>query len=368
MGIKGINKLIKSKNENYEEIIKISDFSGFKIAIDSNNWIYTNASTARKKVVEKIDVVTEEVSPIDVRFEICNLITNFIFLLSRYNILPIFIFDGKQTVGKEETRQKRRDSKLKHKQNIEELKKKLNENILEMDQKLVEKLRKEIINYNHVNFEEIDFFKTFISQMGFPVINSETEGEKLCSSLCIEKQVSGVFSTDTDNMVYGCPLYIKKIIFSNEPMFVCVILENVLKTLELQYEEFVDLCVLCGSDYNNNVKNVGPVRSLQFIKKYKSIDELSDIIDLRSLDHVKTREHFCFVKSKHQTLEKIKLNFEYINSEEKNLFIEQFNLYSFVSKIENETKVLDCKNGHIKRLNNHESYKYKSPKSFIVYF
>ena len=65
--------------------------------------------------------------------------------------------------------------------------------------------------------------------------------------------------------------------------------EKTLKMLALTHEEFVDLCILLGCDYVPNIKvsrkiiviitfffaqGIGPKKAIEFIRKYKSIEEI----------------------------------------------------------------------------------------------
>jgi flap endonuclease-1 len=49
-------------------------------------------------------------------------------------------------------------------------------------------------------------------------------------------------------------------------------LEAALRGLELTFEQFVDLCILCGCDYCNTIKGVGPKTALKLIKQFKNIE------------------------------------------------------------------------------------------------
>ncbi len=40
----------------------------------------------------------------------------------------------------------------------------------------------------------------------------------------------------------------------------------------LSMEQFVDFCILCGCDYVNNIRGIGPVKALQLIQKHGSIE------------------------------------------------------------------------------------------------
>ena len=55
---------------------------------------------------------------------------------------------------------------------------------------------------------------------------------------------------------------------------------------------FVDLCIMLGCDYNTNVPKVGPEKSIAFLKKYGSIEAITEIKDEDKaiLNHVRVRE------------------------------------------------------------------------------
>ncbi len=51
-------------------------------------------------------------------------------------------------------------------------------------------------------------------------------------------------------------------------------LEMVLDKLEMDMDQFIDFCILCGTDYVEGVKGVGTKRGLKLIKEYKCIENI----------------------------------------------------------------------------------------------
>jgi len=51
-----------------------------------------------------------------------------------------------------------------------------------------------------------------------------------------------------------------------------------LEELKLTMEEFIDLCILLGCDYCESIRGIGPVRALELIKQYKSIEAILKVI------------------------------------------------------------------------------------------
>ena len=89
MGIKHLNKFLKENANDSIKFVNMPELSGKKIAVDISIYMYRYASDN-------------------------NLIENMYLMLSifrYYNIIPIFIFDGKPPVEKKELLIKRKEDK-----------------------------------------------------------------------------------------------------------------------------------------------------------------------------------------------------------------------------------------------------------------
>jgi len=42
--------------------------------------------------------------------------------------------------------------------------------------------------------------------------------------------------------------------------------DEILKGFEMNYDEFVDLCILCGCDYTPTIDGIGPITAFKLIK------------------------------------------------------------------------------------------------------
>lgn len=56
-------------------------------------------------------------------------------------------------------------------------------------------------------------------------------------------------------------------------------LEKVLSCLDLSYEEFVDLCIICGSDYTSTITGIGAIKAYKFIHENRTIEKVLKAID-----------------------------------------------------------------------------------------
>merc|ERR1712048_801280 len=52
--------------------------------------------------------------------------------------------------------------------------------------------------------------------------------------------------------------------------------DKVIEGLSITFEQFVDLCMLCGCDYLGKIRGIGPVKALSLIKAHGSIEAILD--------------------------------------------------------------------------------------------
>jgi hypothetical protein len=74
------------------------------------------------------------------------------------------------------------------------------------------------------------------------------------SYLCIEGEVDGVISTDSDNLVYGCPVWIYSI---KEEIVEYVCISDVIAALGIPFLLFQDLCIMSECDFNTGLRGIG---------------------------------------------------------------------------------------------------------------
>ena len=89
MGIKYLNKFLREEARDSIKFISIADISGKKIAVDISIYLYKYAADG--SLIENIYLM--------------------LAVFRHYNVIPIFIFDGKPPTEKKELLQKRHDDK-----------------------------------------------------------------------------------------------------------------------------------------------------------------------------------------------------------------------------------------------------------------
>ena len=252
MGIKNLNKFLK---ENAKESIKlghVSELNGKKIAIDISIYMYKFASEG-------------------------TLIENMYLMLSifrYYNVIPIFVFDGKPPAEKKELLKKRREDKKEAEEEFNELKNKLeiNKNIEESEKQEImnnmDMLKRKFVNVSKYDIENI---KKLIRAYGATYYDAHGEADELCAMLTIKGKVWACLSEDMDMFVYGCPRVIRYLSLLNHT-FVMYNMKGILTELGVTQKELREICILSGTDYNcingDDAKNHTLYTTLKHFKKY----------------------------------------------------------------------------------------------------
>ncbi len=56
-------------------------------------------------------------------------------------------------------------------------------------------------------------------------------------------------------------------------------LADILTGMELTMPQFVDLCILCGCDYTDTIRGIGPKNALKLIKAHGTIEKVIENLD-----------------------------------------------------------------------------------------
>ena len=154
----------------------------------------------------------------------------------------------------------------------------------------IEKLneyQKLIKNQVYIKSTDIDILKTVLEKIGIPILFSpeNIEAEFYCSWLTIEGHTIATYSTDTDCYACGCPLIITDIKDTySEQMVKVISINTILQILQLTYEQFLDMCILSGTDFNKNIPNIGIAKSYNYVKKYNNIETILQKIKVDQCD------------------------------------------------------------------------------------
>lgn len=248
MGIKHLNSFLRTKCSNSIQRIHLKELAGKKIAVDISIYIYKFLED--KALIENIYLM--------------------LATFRYYDIIPVFVFDGKPPAEKkallDERRLKKREARIEYYKLKDELN---NDTMITFQEK--QELEVELISLQkqciYITSEQIASVKELIVVYGMNYIEASGEADVLCASLAIDKTVWGCLSEDMDLFVYGCPYVLRYLSLLNHSV-VLYQYESILKELGITDKEFREICVLSGTDYSEQDPSANLSQSLQLFKKY----------------------------------------------------------------------------------------------------
>eukprot|EP01103_Thecamoeba_quadrilineata_P011331 TRINITY_DN2681_c0_g1_i1.p1 TRINITY_DN2681_c0_g1~~TRINITY_DN2681_c0_g1_i1.p1 ORF type:complete len:488 (-),score=133.82 TRINITY_DN2681_c0_g1_i1:62-1525(-) len=112
-----------------------------------------------------------------------------------------------------------------------------------------------------------------IKLLGSKRLTLPGDGEKTCAALARKGMVDYVLSNDSDALVFGSPTVISFDHFAHYQRFGLglhkIDLAEVLSTLEMTSDQFIDFCIICGTDYLRDLSYPPPV-AYNIFQKYKN--------------------------------------------------------------------------------------------------
>jgi flap endonuclease-1 len=251
----GIKNLLKFLNTNYPELIEKINNNNFNkkmIAIDASILLYQVIIAIRSSGADMIN------SQGDITSHILGLFNKTILLL-KMNIIPIYVFDGKPPEFKFKVIQNRRDIKRRA---YEKLSEKLTE-----EEKI--KYFKRTVS---ISKKQIDECKELLDLMGIPYVQAPQEADSQCAQLVKSGIAIGVLTEDMDILTFGASCIYRNLT-SFKKDHIQINLNDILTNLNLTYEQFVELCILFGCDYNDHFKDIDSTIIYNKYIKYKNISD-----------------------------------------------------------------------------------------------
>lgn len=337
MGIKDLYSVIESIDKNLITTHNLSEFIGYRFAIDISVFLYKYIRSAGPERWINIFII-------------------FLCSLKKNGIRAICIFDG-PNVPKE-----KKDEQIRRRGEAEKLKSRLKEceetrdyirnNILKINANLPEDIKAKCrslicrrgpkfdrTDYNDANdvlnslidvieklrFQTLDITKAYsdkakvlINALGLHSFDADGEAETLCAYFAVNGIVDAVMTEDTDVLAYGVPLMVSYRKFKlGDGKLSVVKMENVLEAMDITQSVFTDLCILLSCDYNCRVMGypngkggkkkpieIGAKRALSMIQNYGGFEDMLEYIENPEMaNYERCRELFFVPKNIEEELD-----------------------------------------------------------------
>jgi len=266
---------------------KLDDFLGKAMAVDAFNALYQFLS-----IIRQPDGTPLKDSKGRITSHLSGLLYRSANILHA-GIKLVYVFDGEPPKLKAHTIEARAEVKRKAEKEWKKA--------LEMGD--LERARSKAMQTSRLTDEMVSQSKRLIELMGIPYIQAPSEGEAQASEMALKGDVFAVASQDYDSLLFGAPILIRNLAITGKRklprknVYVDIVpeevsLQSVLKILGITREQFVDLGILIGTDFNQGIKGIGPKKALTLLKRHSTLDAILSDLGVEIENAKEIREFF----------------------------------------------------------------------------
>ena len=237
------------------------------VAVDAFNVLYQFITTIRQRdgtpLMDAEGRVTSHLSGLFYRT--CNLLER--------GIKPVYVFDGKPSLLKENTIMERSEKKQDALEKFRKAQK-------EGDEEGMRTYSAQSVRLEGFMIEES---KELLAMMGVPWICAKTEAEAQCAHMATNGFADAAASQDFDSLIFGASVLIRNLAISgrrklprkNETVEVFpekYLLAESLQALNISREKLVWVAILCGTDFDKGVFGIGAKKGLKLVREHDSFE------------------------------------------------------------------------------------------------
>ncbi len=197
------------------------------------------------------------------------------------SILPILVFDGPP----------------------ESLKRPCNPALLQRARALYNRLKRDGDPYDEETVQNLSnspalysYFAQFhiadlAQSLGIPTVSAPSEAEMYAAVLSRDSVVTSVVSNDMDTLLFGAQHVTKQLVLSRGEILRTT-QSAVLHATGLTLSQLRDLAIICGCDFHDGVKGIGPRKGITLLLRHGNLD---GVLRARGYSH-KEREEFSLAR------------------------------------------------------------------------
>ncbi|XP_030540659.1 flap endonuclease 1-like [Rhodamnia argentea] len=260
MGIKGLTKLLADNAPKAMKEQKLESYFGQRIAVDASMSIYQFLVVVGRKGTQ---MLTNEAG--DVTSHLQGMFYRTIRLLEA-GIKPVYVFDGKPPDLKKQELAKRFSKRADALEDLAVA-------IASQNREDIEKFSKRTVKVTQQHNEDC---KKLLRLMGVPVVEAPSEAEAQCAALCKAGKVYAVASEDMDSLTFGAPRLLRHLMDPSSRKVPVMEFEifKILEEMNLDMNQFIDLCILSGCDYCESIRGIGGLTALKLIRQHGSMENI----------------------------------------------------------------------------------------------
>jgi flap endonuclease-1 len=267
MGVQ-LSKLVVKK------VVELRELRGRRVAVDANNVLHQFLALIRKPDGTLLTDPQGRVTS-----HLVGLAFRSTRLLYDYGIELSFVFDGPPPKFKQRELARRREVK-------ERAAREWMEALRRGD--LSKAFSKAVVT-GALTREMVEDSKRLLKLLGVPYVEAPSEGEAQAAFMAARGDVWAASSRDFDSLLFGSPRLVRYLTIQGTEFLPSkglarrlkpevIELQRTLDYVGLTREQLVDVAILLGTDFNEGVRGVGPVKAVGLIKSYGRLEALPEHI------------------------------------------------------------------------------------------
>lgn len=168
-------------------------------------------------------------------------------LYAKLDWRPVWVFDGAAPELKRETLQERRARRKAARQAGDE------------------------VQGARLDDWQIDEAQALLDALGIPWIQAPGEADAQLAAWTAQGRVEAAITQDYDCALFGCPSTYRNVSKNGSRDPERIDLEEALRREEISRTQLVDASILIGTDYNEGIHGVGPVRALRLVREHGDV-------------------------------------------------------------------------------------------------
>jgi len=132
-----------------------------------------------------------------------------------------------------------------------------------------------------VTKEQNEQTKELLRLMGVPIVDATSEAEATCAALCRDGKVYASATEDADCLTFGTSILVRNLMAAEaqKKTIYEVNLKLVLEQLNISMDQFIDFCILCGCDYCDTIRGIGPASAIKLVVQHGCIEKVIESLD-----------------------------------------------------------------------------------------
>ncbi|WP_424015741.1 flap endonuclease-1 [Halorubrum xinjiangense] len=244
--------------------VPFAELEGSVVAVDAHNWLYRYLTTTVKWTSDEKYTTADGV-------EVANLIgvVQGLPKFFEHDLIPVMVFDGAVTDLKADEVAERREKREK----AEERRAAAEERGDAVEAARLEARTQRLTDTIQETTREL------LELLDVPIVEAPAEGEAQCAHMAATGTVDHAGSEDYDTLLFGAPTTLRQLTSKGDPELMD--LAATLDDLDLDRQGLVDVAMLCGTDFNEGVRGIGPKTAVTAVKEH---GDLWGVLDARDAE------------------------------------------------------------------------------------